>query len=129
MAIRLLIFFMGQHREIFNHLLLTSGYSAKEVSALAGINESRLSRFRTGKLDLEAGEFFRLLDCFPKDFQDRFWLRFRHIDGDLRSLILSASHAQIEEILHLLAERWSVIQAKREFATDRDHKEPATLAL
>jgi hypothetical protein len=48
---------MSQHREIFNQLLLAFDYSAKQVSEWTGIHESRLSRFRTGKLDLSAGEF------------------------------------------------------------------------
>lgn len=116
-------FFMDRHREIFNQLLTASGYSAKEVSSWTGINESRLSRFRTGKLDLEVGEFFRLLDSFPKDFQECFWLRFRQVDGSWRSLILSADPADIEEILKLLAERWAIIQ-NHESAS----RSPVTLA-
>lgn len=116
---------MGRHREIFNQLLLASGYSAREVSSWTGINESRLSRFRTGKLDLEAGEFFDLLACCPTEFQERFWINFRHVDEDWRSLILSAGPQDIEEILRLLADRWAVIQKNSE-STDRDS---AALAL
>lgn len=118
---------MDQHREIFNQLLLASGYSAKEVSGWAGINESRLSRFRTGKLDLEAGEFFRLLECFPKDFQDRFWAKFRFVGEGWRSLILSANHDDIEEILLVLADWWAANRShKSSESTDR---EPAKVAL
>lgn len=100
---------MHKHREIFNQLFAASRYSAKEVSNWAGMNESRLSRFRTGKLDLEAGEFFALLACFPKEFQDSFWARLG-VCGGWRSLIKSANHDDMEEILLLLAEQYSALK-------------------
>ncbi len=105
---------MSQHREIFNQLLLAFDYSAKQVSGWTGIHQSRLSRFRTGKLDLEAGEFFSLLTCMPKEFQDSFWLKIRVEEADWRTRVLSASDNEIEEILRGLADRWasSVGQAK-----------------
>ncbi len=96
---------MSQHRELFNQLLLAFDYPAKQVSAWTGIHESRLSRFRTGKLDLEAGEFFNLLAHMPKEFQDSFWLKIREGDISWRSRVLFASHSEIEEILKGLAER------------------------
>ena len=105
---------MSQHREIFNQLLLAFGYSAKQVSTWTGVHQSRLSRFRTGKLDLEAGEFFSLLACMPKEFQDNFWLKIRTEEMDWRTRILSANDNEIEEILRGLADRWArgVGQAK-----------------
>lgn len=118
---------MDQHRQIFNQLLLAFGYSAKEVSAKAGINESRLSRFRTGKLDLEAGEFFRLLECFPEEFQEQFWARLRHVNGGWRALILSASDDDIGEILHFLAARWPVIKDHQ--PSESSNRDSAALAL
>lgn len=98
---------MSQHREIFNQLLLAFDYSAKQVSAWTGIHESRLSRFRTGKLDLEAGEFFGLLAQMPKDFQDTFWTKIRDGESSWRTKILSATHSEVEEILKGLTERWA----------------------
>lgn len=98
---------MSQHREIFNQLLLAFGYSAKQVSAWTGIHESRLSRFRTSKLDLEAGEFFGLLAQMPKEFQNTFWLKIHNEEPDWRTRVLSASHSEVEEILKVLAERWA----------------------
>lgn len=64
-----------QHREIFNEVLLVFKYSAKQVCAWSGIGESRLSRFRTGKLDLEAGEFFHLVESLPEEARDYFWAK------------------------------------------------------
>ncbi|BAY34619.1 hypothetical protein NIES2107_65240 [Nostoc carneum NIES-2107] len=105
---------MSQHREIFNQLLLAFDYSAKQVSAWTGIHESRLSRFRTNKLDLEAGEFFDLLAQMPKEFQDSFWLKIREGETSWRMRVLFASHSEVEEILKGLTERWasSVDQSK-----------------
>lgn len=119
---------MNQHREIFNQLLETFGYTAKQVSSWAGINESRLSRFRTGKLDLEAGEFFLLLECLPKEFQKHFWTRFGLVNGGWQALIATTNQEDVAEILRHLADHWAVIQGKSR-AVDRDHKEPAALAL
>ncbi len=98
---------MSQHREIFNQLLLVFDYSAKQVSLWTEIHESRLSRFRTGKLDLEAGEFFDLLARMPKEFQDGFWLKIREGEASWRMRVLFASHSEVEEILKGLAERWA----------------------
>lgn len=104
---------MSNHREIFNQLLTESGYSGRDASHLAGMNESRMSRFRNGKLDLEAGEFFQMLDQFPKEFRDKFWGKFAGVDGvcgGWRSWIKSANHDDMEEILILLAEQYSVLK-------------------
>jgi hypothetical protein len=98
---------MSQHRDIFNQLLLAFDYSAKQVSVWTGIHESRLSRFRTGKLDLEAGEFFGLLAHMPKEFQDTFWVKIRDGEPSWRARVLSASHSEVEEILKGLTERWA----------------------
>lgn len=98
---------MSRHRDIFNQLMLACDYSAKQVSAWTGIHESRLSRFRTGKLDLEAGEFFALLSKKPSYFQDSFWFKIREGEASWRTRVLSASHSEVEEILKSLAERWA----------------------
>ena len=63
------------HREIFNEILLVFKYSAKQVCAFSGMGESRLSRFRTGKLDLEAGEFFNLVESLPEEARNYFWAK------------------------------------------------------
>ncbi len=101
---------MGKHQEVFNELLTEFGYSGRDVSNLAGINESRISRFRNGKLDLEAGEFFYMLERFPKEFRDKFWAKFVVVRGSWRALIMSADHEDMEEILLLLAEQYSTLK-------------------
>jgi hypothetical protein len=96
---------MNEHRQVFNQLFLASGYSAKEVSRWSGIHESKLSRFRSGKLDLEAGEFFHLLGCFPREFQERFWVRFRNVDGNWRSVVKALDVQELSQLLHLVADQ------------------------
>lgn len=64
---------MSQHWEILNQLLVEFSYQAKQVCVWSGLHESRLSRFRKGKLDLEAGEFFQRLESLPQEAQDYFW--------------------------------------------------------
>ena len=81
---------MNQHREIFNQLLTKFGYSAKQVSAWSGLHESRLSRFRTGKLDLEAGEFFHTLESLPQEAQDYFWSQKKLKDYSSKELMAVA---------------------------------------
>lgn len=53
------------------------GYSGKEVSQLANIHESKIRRFRKNKIDLEACEFFQMLESMPQEAQDFFWVNFR----------------------------------------------------
>jgi hypothetical protein len=86
---------MNQHREIFNQLLTKFGYSAKQVCAWSGLHESRLSRFRTGRLDLEAGEFFRLVESLPQEAQDFFWSQKKLKSLSLKELIATAALDEI----------------------------------
>jgi len=106
---------MSRHQNIFIELFKTSGYTAKQVSGWSGIHESTLSRFINGKTDIKAGDFFDLLGCFPEEFQERFWIRFRQVKGDWCSQIAAASTRDIETILNALADRYA-----RDNAEDRD---------
>ncbi|HEY9748565.1 MAG TPA: hypothetical protein V6C63_07795 [Allocoleopsis sp.] len=86
---------MNQHREIFNQLLTKFGYSAKQVSVWSGLHVSRLSRFRTGKLDLEAGEFFHTLESLPQEAQDYFWSQKQLKSLSIKELIATATFDEI----------------------------------
>lgn len=88
-------------------------YTAKQMSARSGVNESTLSRFLNGKQDLKAGDYFALLKSFPEDVQERFWARFRRVNHDWRSQIMTASYDEVQEILKALTERWVVIESTR----------------
>ncbi|MDJ0723847.1 MAG: hypothetical protein QNJ38_01900 [Prochloraceae cyanobacterium] len=68
----------NKHRDIFNWVRTRKGfkYTNKQISAWSGFDESKLSRFFSGKRDLKAGEFFYLLESMPKSFQELFWSRY-----------------------------------------------------
>lgn len=130
--------------------------STGEVSDWTGMDKSKISRFRAGKLDLGAGEFFDLLSCCPSDFQAAFWAEFRGAekDKDLRSLLLSATpqeteealnlltkykgwqslimsatHDDIEEILRLLADRWTILKKREHESSKSTDEKPVVVAL
>lgn len=104
---------MSRHQEILVDLFKVSGYTAKQISGWSGVHESTLSRFINGKSDMKAGDFFDLLTCLPEEFQEQFWIRFRHVDSDWRSLVAAASVKDVEEILQALAERYRSENAEK----------------
>lgn len=103
---------MNQHREIFNQLMTVFGYSAKQVSAWSNVGESRLSRFRRSKLDLEAGEFFHMLESLPQEAQDYFWSQKKIKEYSSKELMVvakeliatvAADETAIAELLNTIA--------------------------
>jgi hypothetical protein len=97
-----------RHREIFNQLLSDFDYKAKEVSEWTGLHVSRISRFRTGKVDLEAGELFEMLANMPQGFQTRFWIEFRGQKlPDINDVIEQANFEQLVYGLTVIARRIS----------------------
>lgn len=94
-------------------------YTARQISARSGVNESTLSRFLNGKQDLKAKDFFALMKAFPEGFQHRFWLKFHRAEAktDWRSQIMAASYDEVQEILEALTEKWAAIETIRR-ATD-----------
>jgi hypothetical protein len=94
------------HRKAFNNLLVDFGYTAKEVALLSGMNESKISRFRNGKLDLEMGELLEILQKMPEDAQSYFWEHLLGRSIPLERLVQKMDHDQIRELFYALAENW-----------------------
>lgn len=94
---------MNWHRELFNDVLSRFRYSAKQVSIWSGVHESRLSRFRNGKLDLEAGEFFHLLESMPQEAQDYFWTHKKLRESSLEQMVSVMTPAQLSQLLVMIA--------------------------
>lgn len=102
-------------------------YTAKQMSARSGVNESSLSRFLNEKQDLKAGDFFALVKSFPEDVQERFWIRFHRIKTDWRSQIMAASYDEVQEILDALSEKWATVETTRRFTGSNKVKLTASL--
>lgn len=98
-----------EHRpqELLVKLIRSSSYTAKEVSQRSGVNESSLSRFLQGKQDLKSRDFFAVLESFSEEEQERYWANYRSLGEGWRSLIMSASPEDFEEICRLMAEWWA----------------------
>jgi len=113
------------HQKLFDEMLNRFGLSAKALAESADVSEVMISRFRRGKVDLGAAKLLALLAKVPQEAREWYLSELLGIkpNTSLRSLILSASHDQVEEVLHLLAD-WAVIQKNRKSA-DRSS---ATLA-
>lgn len=117
------------HQKLFDEMLNRFSLSAKVVGEAAGVSEVMVSRFRRGKVDLGTAKFIALLSNVPQEARDWYLSELLEArpEASLRSLVLSAGHDEIAEILHLLAERWEVIKSRQtRESTDRD---PAALAL
>ena len=95
-----------QYREVFNNLLSRFGYSGKQVAAWADLHESKISRFRTGKLDLETGEFFQMLDRLPKEAQAYFWEQMLGRSLSVNELVRGMDEAQMQDLLNEIADSW-----------------------
>lgn len=97
-----------RHQKIFNQLLSDFNYKATEVSEWTGLHVSRLSRFRNGKVDLEAGELFEMLAKMPPGFQTRFWSEFSGNKlPEIKDLVEQADFNQLADGLAVIARRLS----------------------
>jgi len=97
---------------LFDEMLNRFSLSAKGLAEVADVSEVMISRFRRGKADLGAAKLLALLTNVPQEAREWYLSELLGIklNTSLRSLILSASHDEIEEILRLLADRWAVLQ-------------------
>ncbi len=91
------------HRQTFNYMLSRFGYSAKQIAGWSGIHESRISRFRNGKLDLETGEFLQLLQSMPEEAQSCFWQHLLGKSLSLEQMIKGMDECQLAALLHAIA--------------------------
>ncbi len=118
-------------QEALDRTLKAYNIKAKHLAATSGVTERQISLFRNKNADIFAvkglQELLKAMDARAPGSKQYFCSLLTGGSlkaADWRSLILSASHEDIEEILHLLAERWTIIQ-KNCGSTD---KNPATLA-
>ena len=101
-----------KHREIFNWVRERENfrYTNKQISDWTYFDESKLSRFFTGKRDLKAGDFFYLLESMPESFQELFWTRYHPSNLeliDLERIIEDMDLAELGRFLKLIGEEIS----------------------
>ena len=99
---------INKHREDFSWVLAKKEfrYTNKQISAWSGFNESKLSRFLSGKRDLNASEFFYLLQCMPQDFQENFWRRFNPVNlcPRLEDAVASMDALTLANLLNIIGD-------------------------
>ncbi len=96
-----------RYRQIFTELKNSPNfhYTNKQISELTGFDPSKLSRFFNRKRDLNAGEFFYLLECMPTAFQEEFWSSYnpnRSAIVDLATTIKEMNLSTIGNLLQLI---------------------------
>lgn len=97
-----------RHRDIFNSVLGSRDFkfTNKQISAWCGYDQSKLSRFLSGKRDLKTAEFFHLLESMPEEFQKRFWHRFHSSQEypNLQSIIADMDRITLSRLVSLIGE-------------------------
>lgn len=112
-------------KEAFNQTLNHYGLTAKRLSEESGVSENHISAFRRGVSDIGSKKLESLIDAMEAIAPGSKQYFYSQLAGnslkpsDWRPLILAANSQDIEEILKLLAERWSVIRNRGE-STNRE---------
>lgn len=119
---------LNKHRDDFNWVLARKEfrYTNKQICAWSGFDESKLSRFLSGKRDLSASEFFYLLQCMPQDFQERFWSRFNPVSlcPRLEDAVAKMDAPTLANMVNLIGE-----QLSRKMSNSESDHQAQTLLL
>lgn len=107
----------NRYRQIFTELKNWAkfNYTNKQISDWTSIPPSKLSRFLNNKIDLKAGEFFYLLECLPKEFQQEFWKRYNGNKSRKQELPVVIANLDLVVLANLLEEIGAEIKQR----TDR----------
>jgi len=103
-------------KDAFNQTLQRYSLTAKRLSEESGVSENHISAFRRGVSDIGSKKLESLIEAMEavapgsKQYFCSQLASSSLKTVEWRSLILSASSQDIEEILRLLAERWAVVQ-------------------
>lgn len=96
-----------RYRQIFVRIKNQSNfrYTNKQISAWTGFDESKISRFLNGRRDINAGEFFYLLESMPENFQEEFWSNYnpkRSTVADLATIIEDMDLASLGNLFQII---------------------------
>ncbi len=113
--------------QAFDKTLKNFGINAKRLSEQSGVSEKMISLFRNGRQRIYSDSFEKLLDALPLEARLCFLIQLSEgklaaldqlseaeIKAGWKSLIFSASLADIEIILRALADRYGELKAKSE---------------
>ncbi len=101
-----------KHREIFNWVREQENFkhTNNQISDWCDFDDSKFSRFFTGKRDLKAGDFFSLLECMPESFQQLYWSRYHPTNLefiDLQRIVEDMDLAELGRLLKIIGEEIS----------------------
>jgi transcriptional regulator with XRE-family HTH domain len=114
--------------QAFDKTLKNFGINARQLSEQSGVSEKMISLFRNNRQRIYSDSFEKLLDALPLEARLYFLIQLSegklaaldqlseadYIKAKWKSLIFSASLADIEIILRALADRHGELKAKNE---------------
>ncbi len=112
----------------FDKTLKNFGINARRLSEQSGVSEKMISLFRNDRQRIYSDSFEKLLDALPLEARLYFLIQLSEeklvafdqlseadqIKAEWKSLIFSASPADIETILRALADRYGELKARNE---------------
>ena len=110
----------------FDKTLKNFGINARRLSEQSGVSEKMISLFRNDRQRIYSDSFEKLLDALPIEARLYFLIQLSedkltaldqlseadYIKAEWKSLIFSASLADLETILRALADRYGELKAK-----------------
>ena len=114
--------------QAFDKTLKNFGINARRLSEQSGVSEKMISLFRNERQRIYSDSFEKLLDALPLEARLYFLIQLSegklaaldqlseadYIQAGWKSLIFSASLADLEIILRALADRYGELKAKNE---------------
>ena len=120
--------------QAFDKTLKNFEISARRLSEQSGVSEKMVSLFRNERQRIYSDSFEKLLDALPTEARLYFLIQLSegklvafdqlseadYISAEWKSLISSASLADIEIILRALADRYGELKAKNELSQPKE---------
>ena len=122
----------------FDKTLKNFGINARRLSEQSGVSEKMISLFRNDRQRIYSDSFEKLLDALPIEARLYFLIQLSedkltaldqlseadYIKAEWKSLIFSASLADLETILRALADRYGELKAKNNLVQLEEESTP-----
>jgi len=106
------------YRDAFNETIGHFNLSARDIASKAGLHESAVSNFRSGRKDITVGTLERLLAALPEDAREYIYLK---------ALVGSISNRGISVLLGAISNR--MMQESQAEAVNREDQSTVKLEL